>query len=403
MTGDLFVIYNEGKRAMSLNWLHISDTHIKDADFDRDTVIGNFLKDIQRRATIDSSLSKIDLVFFTGDLVFSGQEQEYETAYRELLLPLAQELDIDISRQMFLVPGNHDVDHKRIRKAHTAFRQILNQQNKREEIRDLLLDKQEHGLLLEPQLAYFEFFNDTFDKIELLPPCNHYVRKVPIKDLGCVVVLGFNSAWLACGGDDDRGKIFLGEPQVARALDLCSESDFVISLLHHPFDWFSPDNEDTDYSKSRLIEKSRIVLHGHLHTPDFIRTSSFSGNTIFIPAGALFTTRNAPLSYNYVKLDLDSGEGIIYFRRYSSQRREWVKDVEATGDTANGLINFSTLPLRPATSSFSTNSTNIYATILAPEDDDEGLLDLTVNMMDAGEKMTQLMQRIGMSELTPMC
>lgn len=374
-----------------LNWLHISDVHIRGEDFDRNTVWAGLLRDVRNRVQIDSSLDRIDLVFLTGDLVFGGSEEEYEFAYRDLIEPLTQELKIkNLSEKVFLVPGNHDIDRRKIRRSWNALRQMLNQENKREEIRDLLLDEDERELLLEPQTSYFEFFSDTFDKIELLSPCNHYVHRVSIQDIGSVAVVGLNSAWLAYGGDEDRGRLFLGEPQVAKALDRCADTDFVICLLHHPFEWFNPNNPDTDQCKSRLIEKSHIILHGHLHAPDLVSASTLAGDTIIIPAGAVFTTRNAPLSYNYVSLDLESGEGKIFFRRYSDRQRDWVKDLDSTGDAADGKCSFITQPLQPISETLPVKDRQPQ---LVLDDEEEGFLDWAVRMMDAGDALTELMQK----------
>ena len=57
---------------------------------------------------------------------------------------------------------------------------------------------------------------------------------------------------------------------------------------------------------------------------------------ITIPAGALYYSRDWLNGYNLVQLDLMSGEFKIVLRRYSKAKREWVKDVQSTGDKLGG-------------------------------------------------------------------
>ncbi len=250
-----------------INWLHISDTHIKEENFDRDTVISALLEDIRRRTErIDSHLERIDFVFITGDLVFSGRKDEYDIALQRLIKPLAQELGIDnLSQRIFLVPGNHDIDRSQSRGTRQVIRDALNRENAPNTLQTLMNDN-ELALMLEPQTAYVEFFSDTFDTTRLLSPCKYYARHISIGK-GNVAVIGLNSAWLA-HGDDDRGNLILGEIQVAKALEHCTDTDFVICLLHHPFDWLNRDDPDAQQCESRLIDKSHVILHGHLHTPN---------------------------------------------------------------------------------------------------------------------------------------
>ena len=64
-----------------ITWLHISDLHFRASDkFDSAVVTQALLKDISQRENIAPALKKIDLIFITGDIAFSGKPNEYEVA-----------------------------------------------------------------------------------------------------------------------------------------------------------------------------------------------------------------------------------------------------------------------------------------------------------------------------------
>ena len=96
-----------------ITWLHLSDFHFKAGmHWDAEIVLEHLLEDIERRGAIDPSLQKIDFVFITGDLGFSGKSSEYENA-RSFLRQLRHIAGVRKDR-IFFVPGNHDVDRVRI-------------------------------------------------------------------------------------------------------------------------------------------------------------------------------------------------------------------------------------------------------------------------------------------------
>jgi 3',5'-cyclic AMP phosphodiesterase CpdA len=93
-----------------LTWLHLSDWHQRiSKDFDRKVVSEKLMHDIKSRQDIDPRLGRVDLVVFSGDLAWSGLEEEYQKAREQLLAPALEALGLDSSR-LFIVPGNHDLN-----------------------------------------------------------------------------------------------------------------------------------------------------------------------------------------------------------------------------------------------------------------------------------------------------
>ena len=62
----------------ALTWVPLSDLHLKkDFDFNCTVVLEALWEDISKRSTrISPELKHIDLIFFTGDLVYHGEFEE---------------------------------------------------------------------------------------------------------------------------------------------------------------------------------------------------------------------------------------------------------------------------------------------------------------------------------------
>ncbi len=91
---------------MSLTWLHISDFHFRAADsYDRDVVLSALIRPVRR---FREGGRAPDVIFATGDIAYSGKDEEYAAA-TEFFDALLNATGLDRSR-LFLVPGNHDVN-----------------------------------------------------------------------------------------------------------------------------------------------------------------------------------------------------------------------------------------------------------------------------------------------------
>src|SRR5262249_34135274 len=102
---------SEGTIMTCINWLHITDLHIREKPAKDDNLYhvikGSFLDDLK---FLHDSCGPWDLLFLTGDLVFSGTEAQFEQA-DELLDKLLDELHALGARpQVLAVPGNHDLE-----------------------------------------------------------------------------------------------------------------------------------------------------------------------------------------------------------------------------------------------------------------------------------------------------
>ncbi|TEU14814.1 MAG: hypothetical protein E3J21_14810 [Anaerolineales bacterium] len=314
----------------TITWLHLSDLHFREAErWDEDIVLRKLLDDVQKQTTSDSL--RPDFVVMSGDIAFSGAPEEYALA-RQFFDELLKVTGVPKTR-LFTVPGNHDVDRQAISRGATAIASSL---DSRQAVNEVLAVAVDRRLIFRKFDHYADFVSDCFGGHLVFDDERYfYVQLLDLADRR-VAVLGLNSAWLAYGGDEDRGRLVLGERQVRLALEAARDADLRIALLHHPFDWLQ--EFDRNDCEALLMQGCDFVLHGHLH-----RTGLLS---LTMPdAGASYASRDYPNSYNFVQLDLGTGQGTVYLRRYSDERGGfWTKDVMTYQNVDDGQYPFELMP-----------------------------------------------------------
>jgi len=77
-----------------------------------------------------------------------------------------------------------------------------------------------------------------------------------------------------------------------------------------------------------------------MHGADVVCISSLRGGCAVIPAGSTYQSRRSVNAYNIVEVDVATGECRALLRRYSDKAREWQRDIESTGDEADGVAGF---------------------------------------------------------------
>lgn len=104
----------------TLNILHISDSHIQKKDIEEiKEIVQRLINDINK-VQEEKNIS-IDIICFTGDLIQRGDkaiddEGQWELSMKVLVNPLLNALSLPLDRFIF-VPGNHEVDIRKIVKA----------------------------------------------------------------------------------------------------------------------------------------------------------------------------------------------------------------------------------------------------------------------------------------------
>jgi predicted phosphodiesterase/8-oxo-dGTP pyrophosphatase MutT (NUDIX family) len=317
----------------TLTWLHLSDWHQKGDEFGREILLKGLVSDIKKRNMIDKSLEKLDFVFFTGDLAFYGKYAEYIKAKEVFLDPVieAAELGPKWFDKFYIVPGNHDLDWDSF-KFHPE--KIMELMADEAQVQEWLRNDRNREVLFIPFRDYSKFIKEFLGKnhtFKNTQPAYTFIKNMTISGKK-IAVLGFNSAWLSGreknrkGDSDDYGHLRVGEVQLLSSLGQCGSSDLKIALLHHPFEWY--DFPDRRLVPEHLGKSCHIVLFGHQHYPQLKREDSIDGSFITIPAGSCYERRDKANGYNYVKIDFDAGEGVIYFRKWNDRQDRWDSDTD---------------------------------------------------------------------------
>ena len=321
-----------------VTWLHLSDWHQDDGakyKFNRKVVCDGLLKDIKARERIDPRLKKIDFIVFSGDAAKGGQPDEYKKATEDLFKPILEACKLSTD-QLFIVPGNHDLDRDQIPVS------LSEPLTSNEEAERWWSEKRKIALLP------FQDFHRFLEELTGQKSREHCDFGPLVIDDRKISLLGINSAWMCArhkdeaGEVNDQGYLCIAEPQIYESLEKISGSDIRIAVLHHPLDWLAP--FDLSRNEVHLKRKCNFILHGHAHKPGASAVIDNFGYYITIPAGACYD-RSMPsnsaytYSYNYVHLDFDTDKGSVFLRRWSDLNREWRKDDETC--PPNGEFPFS--------------------------------------------------------------
>ncbi|MFV9644407.1 MAG: SIR2 family protein [Desulfobacterales bacterium] len=318
-------------------WLHLSDLHLRSGDqYNQNIAIESLLHDLMQ--LVDQEDYRFDLIFITGDIAFSGNSEEYVIA-NKFIRNLSSATAVPTNR-IFCVPGNHDVDRKRITPFVTA---SLKNLNTRDSVSQVIGNKKERSLFTDRCFPYSDFLKATFPWAKELNYSDlSYTHIIDINGAKFAIV-GLNSAWLA-GSDSDHGSIIIGERQVREAIDKAHNPDFILALVHHPLSSLT----EFDLSDVRAILNSRcdFLLHGHVHNFGVVNVVSPDSEVFHLAAGATYQGRNELLSYNIVSLDLDEGIADVAMRRYSDREGGfWAPDTSMYRAAPNGILSL-TLPER---------------------------------------------------------
>jgi predicted MPP superfamily phosphohydrolase len=332
---------NGGKvfmKSRTITWLHLSDLHNckERTGWDAHRVLRPLVTDLKTMEKEHDLLPQ--MIFFTGDAAFgnigepkgSTMREQFDGAH-ELLEQVRRTFLVEIAKEnVFIVPGNHDVDRTEVTQDQTSW---LKAQTEALVVNDLLhkAGKQwqrymDRLKIYQESLARYGYDHLLNDQSRLI-----YAQTRSFHGLD-VGIAGFNSAW-ACGGDGEKGHLwFGGDWQSGELTEKLSGADFRLALMHHPFGWFV---EAEDAPLKILFERDfAFHLHGHEHLG---WVDAKADGHVRIAAAACYDRSNIENGYNFVRLNLETGEGEVWLRRYDSQGGGWVPRVVARKTTNDGL------------------------------------------------------------------
>jgi predicted MPP superfamily phosphohydrolase len=308
----------------TITWLHLSDLHAGNpTNWEAPQVTDTLLDDLQRLRV--SYNLKPDLIFFTGDVAF-GQLANTDAAQMPSQYEMAQEFFNSIrfafgtpeipQDNLFIVPGNHDINRQRVEDSDT---QYLDSQDSPYKIADIIQKKGEQWRRFANRQSEYKAFLERYEYRHLLADPERLTYSLVREVAGLrVSIAGFNSAW-SCARNREKGKLWLaGRWQLNVAWKNARTAEVSVVLAHHPVNWFT-EHEDPDVSS--LIENHfTFFLHGHEHTAWIDEKAN--GHTR-IASAACYDRIDRENGYNVVRLDVDTGNGQIWLREFDKKVGEW--------------------------------------------------------------------------------
>lgn len=242
--------------------------------------MGMFFKSLERRQAKEKA-GPWDIVFFTGDLVGNGNEEEFAMLNEELD-KLWRHLDKICGKKPVLlcVPGNHDLQRPTTKVKNSPAFIAFKRWNEEPKVQDTFWNPKnknnDYRKLVNNAFTNYKYWFENCDFIprgELvlgsIPGDFSYSTEINGIKLG---VVGLNSAFLHID-DVTEGELALHRNQIQRLFDdkgvasgideFCGKHHVNILLTHHPDQWLHRDCEfKNDIRRYGLFQ---MHLFGHVH------------------------------------------------------------------------------------------------------------------------------------------
>lgn len=316
--------------------LHISDLHLTNKEspgfshLKAAEILSTLLTDVNQ---IEEEKSvKVDTVFFTGDMTFSGTEEQFAKFDEIFLNPLLASLNLERS-DVYFTPGNHDINRNEV----NLLENILRNSGDENSISDYFNQINNGDVNWKRLDGYF-----SYESMHLAHSKNCIGNG---KLISCfkishkLYVLCINSAWLA-QDDTDQEKLRITKQQLDFISRLKIPPDAkILALTHHPLDWLQKDDRE---KFSTFIEKKiNMLFFGHMHRFKQKAESSFSENiTLFMQAGTL-DTRDSVTGYSVINFNRKNNvsDGTVFYRKYNKSQKSFEAWLERGNE---GCVDFST-------------------------------------------------------------
>lgn len=286
----------------------------------------------------------VNQILICGDVANKGKAEEYEKA-EAFIKDVFEHLDCDEKQtQLYVVPGNHDIDREVNKSSRLLFRSTLLDPTKSDDFIYNAKHKELNALriLYSPLEAYHKFANmhSSADAIavgilEGVPNFNNkgFRKEVKLGTLdNYIIMLHCLNSTLACDEHDvydpdniavNEHKLFLTKYAYNPDTPITTVN---ISMMHHPLAWF----ENNKAMQEEFDRKFKVQIYGHVHTQS-IQQEREGRSAIRLQCGSLHPGNNGnstlyPPVYNILELNVTKGELRLSVICYSWDGEQFMKD-----------------------------------------------------------------------------
>jgi hypothetical protein len=281
-------------------FVHLSDIHFgqeKDGGTKVESLDAKTRLIEDARAEVSKLGIKAHGVIVTGDIAYSGTEEEYKLAGR-WLAQLTDAIGCDRS-DVQMIPGNHDIDRSKITDMMETMLFAIREGG--DEWLDRNLDNEDSCRFLYERFdAYKGFALDYRCELDLRGGISTSAR-LELAPGRAIRFVRLNSA-LICSSKREEGKLILGARQ--RALPF-EDGEEIVVLSHHPLHWF----QDSAKARGFLQGRARVFISGHEHFPKLEIVNVEAGcQLMLLAAGATAPDQiddQYTYKYNIIAFDWD--------------------------------------------------------------------------------------------------
>lgn len=311
---------------MKVVFAQLSDMHFKD---DKKNLLFERIDKIVSAIVASANNVEICLILITGDISYSGTMEEYQVAqgfFEELNSKLADSLG-NVEVKFIFIPGNHDC--------------MLTPPNN---VRELILPSISSKIadipsdivntLIDVQQNYFNFAK-KWNQDSIIQLTDGIFKSIKIKTpSGEIGINLINSAWMSTLHENPGGLLFPEDEVRPVASDIDNPSPLAITLMHHPYQWFNPDN--AKLLKNAVEAMSDIIFTGHEHDSDNYTKTHKKQNIEYVEGGVLQGDWRNFCEFNIVHVDLENKEYSInvyswkdedqYFEISNSEKLKFIRN-----------------------------------------------------------------------------
>lgn len=325
---------------MMLSFVHLSDIHFHKYSGDAYDIDHDLRCEIIRDISYEyrKRISTINGILICGDIAFSGDEQQYNSA-TTFLNEICNALNLDKSH-VFCVPGNHDIDQKitSSQMAVALLQKKLDESKSTTEfdlnLGEILRKPEDATVLCAPISCYNNFaakFGCSFDQKPT------WKQEIAINDTFTLCIFGINSAFISNEHDHKpdhtERKMRISRMQIPER----KENTVYLSLCHHPPEcWVDPD----EMLSKKMDDRIAIQLYGHKHLQTIRKTS----HGIVVGSGATHPSRlesDWMPRYNWITIDIEFEKEVptliikVYPRVLDDIESKFIPDGSINGEYLN--------------------------------------------------------------------
>lgn len=295
---------------MKIALIQLSDIHIRcDINLKVNSVENPIL---QRSGAVAKAVNSVcrgvqhGIIVLSGDTAFSGKEGEYQQGHA-LVEGIRSGVQTSFGDPVavLLVAGNHDCDFK----IATSVRGIVLDSLKPEKIDDAIITE------CVGVQGHYDAFADKFDPppVDALTTGVDRIYRQRVIQLGgkTVVFHLLNSAW-SSQLHEKPGSLYYPLRLIKDRIAAAPQADIVVAVVHHPFNWYWPDNGRE--LRKLLEDHADLILTGHEHVPGAYGKRTDAGEQNEYLEGGVLQESGQPdiSSFNLVLFDTAQGQQQTY-------------------------------------------------------------------------------------------